>query len=497
MSVDDLTNLLDNLNIDTPLNGSDSIPVSSGVLNSNLSNSSIIDLSNRNKNTNQERSFSNSDNNRFDIDVSGLELTLNRLKEKRELIFNSLNSNSNSDTLQFETMSQFKPEYLNCVPQFDGNPSELNRYLATCKSLIDNFYDINNRNSFQNIYLLNCLIGKLSGNARLVVNVQNVSTWEDLKETLNRNFADRRDETCLNRDLVMLRQNSNESPQHFYDRVLEILNLLCSYVDAHETAAIAAVKRDMYMKLALTTFLSGLREPLGNTIRCMRPKDLAEAIQFVTQENNLKYFQNHGSLNPNKSQILRPKQPVANFQSMPPQSNQWAMPRFNRNFNSHTSHNQFNTPFPSQPIPIRPNPNFRPQRLPTNSEVFGKPKQNVFRPNQPKPLPNPTPMSVCTQNTFKQNIPGPSGQQNQYYQQRPKFHVEELYNAELDESYEEYPYDPYYESNYYFNPDTTAQTHLEPNFTNNEDNFGNPDSQTSPQGNEQNFRVSESEDTKL
>jgi len=59
--------------------------------------------------------------------------------------------------------------------------------------------------------LLNCLLGKLSGNARVVVNVQNVTTWEELKDTLNRNFADTRDETCLKRDLVMLKQNNNES----------------------------------------------------------------------------------------------------------------------------------------------------------------------------------------------------------------------------------------------------------------------------------------------
>ncbi|XP_071052902.1 uncharacterized protein [Onthophagus taurus] len=175
-----------------------------------------------------------------------------------------------------------KPEYLNCVPQFAGNPNELIRYIQTCQSLITAFYDVSKPNDFQNIYLLHSLIGKLTGNARLVVNIQNVSTWESLKITLQRNFVDQRDEACLNTDLVMLRQNSNEQPHQFYDRCLHILNLICSYVDMHEhTEPANALKRNLYNKLTLKTFLSGLKEPLGTTIRCMRPTNLNEALQFI------------------------------------------------------------------------------------------------------------------------------------------------------------------------------------------------------------------------
>ncbi|KAH1022174.1 hypothetical protein HUJ04_011606, partial [Dendroctonus ponderosae] len=121
-----------------------------------------------------------------------------------------------------------KPECLNCVPTFDGNPTELNRYLAIWESIISNFYDATNPNNFQNVYLLNSLIGKLTGNARLVINIQAVSTWAEVKELLNRNFADKRDESCLNRDLVMLKQLPHETAQKFYDKCLELLNLLCS-----------------------------------------------------------------------------------------------------------------------------------------------------------------------------------------------------------------------------------------------------------------------------
>ena len=67
--------------------------------------------------------------------------------------------------------NEFKPEYLNFVPAFDGDPTELNRFLSTCQTLIDNFYKQAIGNCFYNTYLLNSLINKLTGNARLMINI--------------------------------------------------------------------------------------------------------------------------------------------------------------------------------------------------------------------------------------------------------------------------------------------------------------------------------------
>ena len=79
-------------------------------------------------------------------------------------------------------MAQFKLEYVNCVPQFDGNLNELNRYLATCESIINSFYDAKYPDSFLNVYLLNSLLGEVTGNAKLIVNILNAATWTELKE---------------------------------------------------------------------------------------------------------------------------------------------------------------------------------------------------------------------------------------------------------------------------------------------------------------------------
>lgn len=373
---------------------------------------------------------------------------------------NNLNLNLNSSNAN---MAQFKPEYLNCVPQFDGNANDLNRYLAVCQSIVDTFFIANQPNNFQNIYLLNSIIGKLTGNAKLILGTQNVTTWDQLKQTLNRHFADQRDEACLNRDLVMLRQTS-EQPSQFYDRVMHILNLLCSYVDNHEVDQNAKnLKRNLYNDLALKTFLSGLREPLGTTIRCMRPKDLPEALQFVTQEYNTQYFQNMS-----KNQQKQP--PQQQFKA----NTQQKYNKFNT-FNANTPNNAFaQQRFPSQPVHVRPDYNKIQQRFPTNAQVFkNKNQTNVFKPGQNKNFTRPTPMSTTTRQTnFATNPQQPSG--NNYFQvtQPRNFVSEELYHTNTanlnelaennQETYYESEFDPQqgydYSDNYNLDSNNDLQT---------------------------------------
>lgn len=400
----------------------------------------------------------------------------------------TINNINNLDTANFsesKMAQQFKPEYLNCIPQFDGHPNDLNRYLAVCQSIVDAFYKPNEPNNFQNIYLLNCIIGKLTGNAKLILGTQNVETWEQLKITLSRHFADQRDEACLNRDLVMLRQQNTEKPNQFYERILHILNLLCSYVNIHETDDNAKnLKRNLYNSLALKTFLSGLKEPLGTTIRCMRPKDLPEALQFVSAEYNTQYFQNI-------SKIPNQKPTTQHFRPMYNQNFANSRPTQQNTFNTHTPHHFFhNQPsFPSQPVPIRPNYNKIPQKFPTNSQVFkNRPNQiNVFKPNPNKQFPPPTPMSMSTRqtNSFKTN----TGQQpylKNYFQSQPNqqsnFISEELYNTNtVNADYTDQQYSTSVEQNYFVDDNNFIDDSVEPEYYNEFDQGQSSDSGPSQQ----------------
>ncbi|KAJ8961596.1 hypothetical protein NQ317_003912 [Molorchus minor] len=125
--------------------------------------------------------------------------------------------------------------------------------------------------------------------------------------------------------------------------------------------------KPILMQQALVTFLAGLKEPLGSTIRAMRPDSLATAIQYIVEENNIS--------------------PVGN------------------NFQLRT--------------------NNQPPRFLTNQQVFGSPK-NVWKPGQYKQTqPKPTPMSISTRftaNRPQQSQPGPSTSRNLI--------SEELFNIE-------------------------------------------------------------------
>nr|XP_023027954.1 uncharacterized protein LOC111515995 [Leptinotarsa decemlineata] len=391
------------------------------------------------------------------------------------------NSSSSSNIIM---ANQFNSEYLRCVPEFDGNPNDLNRYLAVCDSIINTFYNVAEPTSFQNVYLLNCLISKLSGNAKVVANIQNVSNWRELKDTLTRNFADQRDETCLNRDMVMLRQSPNEKPQQFYDRCLNILNLLCNYIDVHEiTQESKRCKRDLYSNLALKTFLSGLKEPLGTTIRCMQPKSLSEALQFVLQEDNVHYFQNFSNKNTFRPNFQPSRTPIQIRQPNSSPVNNYSTPN-----NFFRQQNQF----PSQPIPIQPRAPSQPQKFFTNAQVFRQPFQNrnVFRPNQNQNFTKPTPMSVSTRNTYQTNKPVPmsvstrnapnyrSGPSNSFQNQPQRnFISEELFNTVVSDTQNEPNYS---EHEYYAEEDYNEHydeflycenENQESNFDNSEVNF--------------------------
>lgn len=300
------------------------------------------------------------------------------------------------------TMTQFKHEYLNCVPNFSGNPNELNEFLATADSIVETFFDRQNPHNFINVFILKSIQNKITGDAKVAVNIQHCATWEDLKTALKRNFSDQRDEVCLIRDLVLSKQGSDQ-PKDYFEKCINLLNLLCSYVDAHETLATSKeTKRTLYNKLTLKTFLAGLKEPLGSSIRAMRPNTMQEALQYINEENNIRYCQ---------KDFVKPTTNNGNNNSGN-RSNQVPRIQYRANtpmFNNQNQNKQFN------------------QGRPANNNNPGPSKQNVFAPNPNfKSSYQPTPMSVSTNHT---NRPFVSQRANNF-QLRNRVVPEELYNTE-------------------------------------------------------------------
>lgn len=62
-------------------------------------------------------------------------LKLEELSESEEEISSNQVYSNNHNNMSFNA------EFLKCIPEFDGNPSELHRLISTSDSIINNFYD--------------------------------------------------------------------------------------------------------------------------------------------------------------------------------------------------------------------------------------------------------------------------------------------------------------------------------------------------------------------
>lgn len=407
----------------------------------------------------QENVTRNADLDLTDL-LSSLSINSPKLSSKDKFNFNL----EKPESLNMSAPPHFDAKILEIVPKFDGNPLELSSYLETANTLISNFWDTrpDHANCVQNVTIIYGIYSKLIGKAREVYSISINKDWQSIKTSLIAHFGDQRDENGLLFDLDQLRQTNHETPLQFHTRVMSNLSALHNYIDTHETIeATKQLKKQFYNTHALKIFLAGLKEPLGSSIRAMRPECLASARQFIISENNIRHLQK-----PHIPQVT-PKFNVPTFTQYFPnqpfqnqQFNQFNQP-FRQNFPSNFSR-QTKPVFPSQPIDIRPR-QLPPPKFFTNKQVFGTNKNtNVFKPrNIPQnQFPKPTPMSGISHGTF----PKPPVNQQRYFNP-PHFVFEELHNVEQNDNepyisnneFEGYQYS--YPEQQYYSESEYADTH--------------------------------------
>lgn len=300
---------------------------------------------------------------------------------------------------------------LRLVPDFDGNPNVLTRFIRLCDQLVVQFTSGEQASELNQLALINGILNKVSGNAARLINANGIpQDWIGIRNALINNFADQRDETALYNDLALLVQGQS-SPQEFYERCQNLFGTIMTYVSLHDSVQTTVdAKRDLYKKLTLQAFLRGLKDPLGSRIRCMRPETIEKALEFVHEETNTMYMQN-------RNDYLDRKPAAQTFFNAKPQpfslptSHQFVMP--SKPFNTNMSG-------PSRPFVMPQQPTWKPQ--------YNQPRpagpsrtQQMFRaapPNYnsqdnafklpPRPMPSaPRPMSGVSHFTPR-NLPSSS-----------------------------------------------------------------------------------------
>lgn len=190
---------------------------------------------------------------------------------------------------------------LRLLPDFDGNPNVLTRFVKLCDQLVAECVKPEAGNEFNNLILINGILNKISGPAARLINSNGIpETWVGIRNALVNNFADQRDETSLYNDLALLTQGSS-TPQEFYEKCQNLFSTIITYISLHETVVTTIEsKRDLYKKLTLQAFIRGLKDPLGYRIRCMRPETIEKALEFVHEEMNTLYMQQRNDHLPDK-----------------------------------------------------------------------------------------------------------------------------------------------------------------------------------------------------
>jgi hypothetical protein len=351
------------------------------------------------------------------------------------------------------------------VPEFDGNPHILTRFIKICDKLVASYILESPEYELSNLALLNGILNKITGPAALTINSNGIpENWIGIRNILVNNFSDQRDETTLYNDLSLQTQG-NSSPQEFYDKCQSLFSTIMTYVTLHESIPTTiTAKRDLYKKLTMQVFVRGLKEPLGSRIRCMRPETIEKALEFVQEELNVMYLQqrNSGLSRPNILPYTNPK-PQSNFMPTMPYNNQPA-------FRTHTNHAPAQRPFAFSPMtmqqrPLPPPqqahgqfrpPTYPPRHMPSRTQqMFGAPPpnysahSNAFRlpPKNQYPNPGPKPMSGVSHfapkplppsgwNWMRQGNPPPSN----YFKSRD-VNVNEFYNLDDIYYYPECHYD--------------------------------------------------------
>lgn len=180
------------------------------------------------------------------------------------------------------------PDPIKDLPNFDGNPRLLFEFIQNVEEILSLIQSING--SLQARIMLRAIRNKIIGPANEILNMYGTPLeWTAIRSNLVLHYSDKRNETSLIRDLHNQRQNQ-DTVEQFYSKIIEIFATISNHVQVYEKEPnVIKAKSDLYSEMCLNAFLIGLREPLGSTIRAMKPNTLPEAFSYCLKEQNIFY----------------------------------------------------------------------------------------------------------------------------------------------------------------------------------------------------------------
>lgn len=353
------------------------------------------------------------------------------------------------------------------VPEFDGNPNVLTRFIRICDQIVIQYLKNEPGAELGNLCLLNGILNKITGNAARTINSNGIpESWQSIRNALINIFSDQRDETALYNDLSLLSQG-NSTPIEFFDKCQNLFSTIMTYVTLHEAVGTTIeAKRDLYRKLTMQSFVRGLKEPLGSRIRCMRPETIEKALEFVQDELNVMYLQQRNEYVDKRTPSTPQQQGYSPALQKVPTLVPFVPPKpFNFPQSQPSWHRPMMMPPQQQQAAFR-QPAFHQPRMPTRTQLMFRAQPPNYNPQNafkftPRNVPNntgPKPMSGVSHFVTKTLPPAMTGHDWSKFGNPPPsnyFKTREMnYNETLDSN--NYPYgdmtDYYYDYDTYFDP---------------------------------------------
>lgn len=203
---------------------------------------------------------------------------------------NSL-SNNKGNLFRFN-MSKLNIETaLKIIPNFDGTPSQLHKFLTCCEIINKPLTERTDIELF-----LEILKSKLSGKAYEVTKYHSFKTFDEFKNEFLKQFLETRTLEQIQMELVKIRQGHQEEDLDYANRVEKLLmDLDESSTTSYGTNQAEAIKaiRELNSRTALKAFQEGLREPLKLFIKACRFSNLQEAIKTTINEGKQNPIRKH------------------------------------------------------------------------------------------------------------------------------------------------------------------------------------------------------------
>lgn len=317
---------------------------------------------------------------------------------------------------------------------FDGTPGTLNRFLRNANRIITTAGENPATIEMVTDMVRNKIVGKAN---EILISVGDPSAWNLISEHLKTQFSDRRTVETILHKLNTISQN-NKSLELYYSEISDLQTALLNSIDSSKTAEFISGQTEIYIMIALKSFIAGLDQKLGYIVRANRPTTIKDAYDICLNEISMQQSSNDRSRLSHK-----PLQSSTSYQ--PPRNSinnnrpLLQPPRFNYNNQNNNSHqlrqnspmnnplfrtqNNYNRP------PVYAQQQYRPQT--SNQPIFNRPPQQSNNNNQYRS----TPMDVSSGNT-KQVI-------------HRQLNNQETDNVDNHDNYDDYEYEENYEDEIY------------------------------------------------